>query len=185
VGVRQQKKRVRVGHPPLLPMQKSATRTILHVIEVSKMNCRAIACLLFATVCCVAATGAESSRLRFGSMHQVKSSETSTDAAFDPLQEITSSFPKSVKLNEKRRLLEFCPDETCDGFVASNEVSMASLKDFAYLYVYFFSDYLVYLPEWRNRDESKHTAERVLSKPEFLSCKSDNSRDAARCVLLS
>ena len=61
---------------------------------------------------------------------------------------------------------------------------MASLKDFAYLYVYFFSDYLVYLPEWRDRDGSKHTAERVLSKPEYLTCKSDNSRDAARCVLL-
>jgi len=67
-----------------------------------------------------------------------------TDEPFDPLRQITSSFPGSVKLNEKRRVMEFCPDETCDGFVASSDVSVATLKDFAYLYIYFFSEYLVY-----------------------------------------
>jgi hypothetical protein len=107
-----------------------------------------------------------------------------TDEPFDPLRQITSSFPGSVKLNEKRRVMEFCPDETCDGFVASSDVSVATLKDFAYLYIYFFSEYLVYLPEWRSHDEARNTAEHVLSKPEYLSCKRGSSREAARCVLL-
>jgi hypothetical protein len=79
--------------------------------------------------------------------------------------------------------LEFCPDNTCHGFVASRGVSVAVLKDFAYLYVYFFSQY-IYLPEWRMHPESKDAARRVLSKPQYYTCKSDSDREAARCVLL-
>lgn len=117
------------------------------------------------------------------SPHQQTPSVAANDATFDPLLQIKSSFPGSIKLSEKRRLLEFCPDETCDGFVASNDVSMATMKDFAYLYVYYFSDYLAYLPEWREHDDARKTAERVLSKPEYRKCKKDNSREAARCLL--
>jgi hypothetical protein len=105
------------------------------------------------------------------------------DASFDPLQELRGSFAGSIKLNEKRRLIEFCPDETCDGFVASSDVSMSTMKDFAYLYVYYFSDYLAYLPEWRKHADASAVAERILSKPEFHNCKKDNSRETARCVL--
>jgi hypothetical protein len=57
-----------------------------------------------------------------------------------------------------------------------------TLKDFAYLYVYFFSDY-TFLGDWRSKEEAKNTAERILSKPEYRSCKNENSREAARCVL--
>src|ERR1700693_2309764 len=108
----------------------------------------------------------------------------SGDASFDPLKQITGSFPGSIKLNEKRRVLEFCPDETCDGFVALSGVSSNSIKDFAYLYIYYFSDYLVYLPEWRKHTNSKNTAARVLLKPEYRNCKMGNGSEAARCVLL-
>jgi hypothetical protein len=111
-------------------------------------------------------------------------SAAANDASFDPLQEIKNSFPGSIKLSEKRRLLEFCPDETCDGFLASNDVSMATLKDFAYLYIYYFSDYLVYLPEWRQHDDATRAAEGVLSKPEYRNCRKDYGREASRCVLL-
>ena len=100
----------------------------------------------------------------------------------DPLQQLTKGFPKSVELKNNGRLLEFCPDNTCDGFVTSGNVTAATLKDFAYLYIYFFSDF-TYLEEWRNADEAKKTAESVLSKPDYRNCRNESSREAARCVL--
>jgi hypothetical protein len=100
----------------------------------------------------------------------------------DPMMQLSSTFPDTVELKNKGRLLEFCPDGTCDGFVTSGNVSLATLKDFAYLYVFFFSDY-TFLGEWRSKEEAKDAAERVLSKPEYRNCKNENSREAARCVL--
>jgi hypothetical protein len=109
-------------------------------------------------------------------------SEGSSSTAFDPLEQVTTSFPQSIKLNQSKRILEFCPDDTCHGFVGS-AVSVITLKDFAYLYLYFFSDY-TYLPAWRKRPESQTVAERVLSKPEYGNCKRNSDFDSARCVLL-
>jgi hypothetical protein len=107
-----------------------------------------------------------------------------SDAALDPLKQVTSSFPQSIKLNQSKRILEFCPDfDTCDAFVAAPTVSIATLKDFAYLYVYFFSDYFD-LPQWRERPEARASAQRVLSQPEYRNCKRDGEFDTARCVLL-
>jgi hypothetical protein len=100
-----------------------------------------------------------------------------------PLKQITETFPKSVEIKNKGKLLEFCPDNTCHGFSASDKISVVTLKDFAYLYVYFFSDYYA-LSEWRAKDDVKNTAERVLSKPEYSGCRKGNSRESARCVLL-
>jgi len=56
------------------------------------------------------------------------------------------------------------------------------LKDFAFLYEYFFSDY-TFLEEWRNKQETKKMAERVLSAPRYHKCKNDDRREAARCLL--
>jgi hypothetical protein len=112
----------------------------------------------------------------------VRAAGSGSDAS-DPLPHITSSFPKTIELKNKGKLVEFCPDNTCDGFVAAGPVSVSALKDFAYLYVYFFSDYYI-LQEWRKQEEARKAAEGVLSKPEYRSCRSDSSREAARCVLL-
>ena len=60
---------------------------------------------------------------------------------------------------------------------------MSTVKDFAYLYVYYFSDYLAYLPEWREHADSKTVAVHVLSEPEYQNCKKENDRETARCVL--
>lgn len=69
-----------------------------------------------------------------------------SDAAFDPLKQVTSGFPQSVKLNQNERIVEFCPDhETCDGLVVSPAISISTLKDVAYLYIYFFSGTLIFL----------------------------------------
>ena len=59
---------------------------------------------------------------------------------------------------------------------------MVTLKDFAYLYVYFFSDY-TFLDDWRNTEDAKNTAKQVLAQPIYHSCENANSREAARCVL--
>jgi len=102
----------------------------------------------------------------------------------DPILQVANRFPGSIKFNEKQRVVEFCPDGAGDGFVAAQNVSVPTLKDFAYLYIYFFSGY-VELPEWRKNADAKTTAERVLSKPEYEKCNNKNSIEAARCVLLN
>jgi hypothetical protein len=61
----------------------------------------------------------------------------------DPLQQLQKSFPHTVELKNHGKLPEFCPDGTCDGFETSGNVSIPMLKDFAFLYVPFFSDNVV------------------------------------------
>jgi len=109
-------------------------------------------------------------------------SAQSADSASDPMKVLSKTFPDTVEIEDKGHLLEFCPDGTCDGFVTSGNFSVRTLKDFAYLYVYFFSDY-TFLGEWRGKEEAKNTAEDILSEPEYRSCKNENSHEAARCVL--
>ena len=105
-----------------------------------------------------------------------------SEVAVDPLQELKGSFPDSIKLNVGgKKSVEFCPDNTCDYLVAGQEISAETLKDFAYLYIFFFSDYFV-LDEWRNRKESMAIAKKILSKPDYRDCKKDED-DAARCIL--
>ncbi len=60
---------------------------------------------------------------------------------FDPLSALSTSFPNSLKYKNHGKLLEFCPDNTCNGFSAAPGVSQSALKDFAFLYLYYFSDY--------------------------------------------
>jgi hypothetical protein len=109
-------------------------------------------------------------------------SAQSADTASDPMKQLSKAFPDTVAIKNKGRLLEFCPDGTCDGFVTTGNMPVPTLKDFAYLYVYFFSDY-TYLDEWRSSEEAKKTADQILAKPQYRNCKNENSRDAARCVL--
>lgn len=104
------------------------------------------------------------------------------DQGFDALGQLTARFPKSIELNQRGNLLEFCPDNTCDGFVAGGGVPVAELKDFAYLYVYFFSEF-AYLQEWRDLPAAKSAADRVLSKVQYRNCRKGASREVARCVL--
>jgi len=105
-----------------------------------------------------------------------------SEVAVDPLQELKGSFPDSIKMNVGGgKSIEFCPDNTCDYFVAGKNISLETLKDFAYLYVFFFSDYFV-LDEWRNRKESMAIAKKILSKPDYRDCNKEEE-DAARCIL--
>jgi len=112
----------------------------------------------------------------------ISTASAAGDTRTDPMQQLTKGFPKSVELKNHGRLLEFCPDNTCDAFVTSAAVTVATLKDFAYLYVYYFSDF-TYLDEWRNTDEARKTAEEILGQSAYRTCKNENSREAARCIL--
>lgn len=134
-------------------------------------------------VCCLSATrGRPSDEQTITSQQSGRVEPLSVTS--DPMKALTNTFPKTVEIKNHGRLLEFCPDGTCDGFVVSGCTPVATLKDFAYLYEYFFSDY-TYLSEWRARQEAKAAAEQVLSKPEFLSCKRDTMKETARCVLVN
>lgn len=106
----------------------------------------------------------------------------SSNEAIDPLQEVQKTFKGiQVKIGDEISI-EFCPDNTCDLFTGSKGVSLESLKDFAYLYIYFFSDYYQ-LEKWRGSKEPRLIAKQILSKPNYQVCKMENDEDAARCVL--
>src|SRR5712691_11034565 len=130
--------------------------------------------------------GASSARLCTAQAGQAQlgASVEPVNVPFDPMKALTSTFPDTIRVKNHAHLLEFCPDGTCDGFVVSGSMPVATLRDFAYLYEYFFSDY-TYLGEWRARQEARNTAERVLSKPEYRSCKRDTDQQTARCVLIN
>ena len=108
--------------------------------------------------------------------------QVASDRHSDPLQQLEKAFPKTVELKNHGKLLEVCPDGTCDGFVTSGNVPLSTLKDFAYLYVFFFSDNVTY-DDWKATEEAKKTAERVLAENQYLSCANADSLENARCVL--
>lgn len=149
------------------------------------MSHRAIYVLFLVVATTVRCLAIESCQLSYGREPLApQSSGFQDNASLEPLKGLASAFPDSLRIKNHGRLLEFCPDGTCDGFVVSGTMPISTLKDFAYLYEYYFSDY-TFLDEWRGSAKAKNTAESVLSKPEYSGCKGDVGREAARCVLLS
>jgi len=133
-------------------------------------------------LCSIIARGA-ASKSRVASSTEQDANDSPAVAHSDPLAYLTKSFPHTVQFKQNGHLLEFCPDNTCDGFVSSKVVPVATIKDFAYLYIYFFSEY-TYLSDWRSHADAKDAVARLLSKPQYRGCRNENNREAARCVLL-
>lgn len=101
----------------------------------------------------------------------------------DPFLELTSQFPDAIQLKiNGKKSVEFCPDNTCDLVVAIKSVSIDTLKDFTYLYIYFFSDYYV-LDDWRKSKRPMLIAENILSKKKYQACRNSNQKEAASCLL--
>lgn len=105
-----------------------------------------------------------------------------TEGNVDSLQILSADFKESIRAhgNEKYSI-EFCPDNTCDLFVAKQTAAADSFGDFIYLYLYFFSDYYV-LSEWRAKPDATATMKIVLSNRKYDRCHSSNDREKARCV---
>jgi hypothetical protein len=114
-----------------------------------------------------------------------KSASAGIDKAeSDPLHYLLSDFPGSVTITKKGHLLEFCPDNTCEGLHSSANVPLQDLKDAGYLYIYYFSEY-TYLPDWRRHTAVQDAARHILSKHKYQACTNESDRQAARCVLLN
>lgn len=102
----------------------------------------------------------------------------------DPIRVISKSF-QDIKVQTEangKQSVEFCPDNTCDFFLARRDISLESLKDFAYIYIYFFSDYDV-LEKWRSGEEHAKLAQQILLKPIYKNCKGKTDEESARCLL--
>ena len=97
--------------------------------------------------------------------------------------ELKGDFGNAIKLNVTiPKSIEYCPDNTCDRFVAKNVVAEKNLGDFVYLYLYFFSDYYV-LKDWRASEKSSATVRGLLNDPQYAKCLSKVDGDSARCIL--
>lgn len=100
-----------------------------------------------------------------------------------PLEIVKNDFPGTIKIDEtEKKSVEFCPDNTCDLFTADEKVPFTNLEDFAYLYIYFFSDYYV-LKEWRNKKVVRLSTSQILKKSNYKFCKNLNDKEMARCLL--
>jgi len=107
-------------------------------------------------------------------------SQASSDVA---LRELAIAFPNTIQIKKGAKpIIEFCPDNTCDAFVGTSKASNESMADFAYVFVYYFSEFYV-LSDWRRRVESSAMANEVLSKPRYRRCKRAEEKETARCVL--
>ena len=101
----------------------------------------------------------------------------------DPMHQLAKSLPHTIKYKNKGQTISFCPDNTCNEFVAARGVSSKDLSTFAYIYLYRFSGY-AYLEEWRSLESTKKTADRLLAMPEYRGCAGSTFLDRARCVLM-
>lgn len=99
------------------------------------------------------------------------------------LQQLSVEFRDTVQIHSnKNNTIDFCPDNTCETFEARSTVPVSTVADFAYLYLYFFSDYSV-LSEWRKRPESLAITKKILESGSYKVCVSDQDIGRARCVL--
>lgn len=115
--------------------------------------------------------------------HARANSSTQSISAY---QEINRSFPDAlhIRMNNLQRTLtlEFCPDNTCDGFVARHQLPEGELVELAYIFIFYFSDYHV-LADWRTREGPQQVAKSILAKSHYERCRVASDIETARCIL--
>jgi len=105
------------------------------------------------------------------------------DDLSEPLQRLASEFPKMIHSGAKsQNFIEFCPDNTCQTFQSSRKTKLDAVADFAYLYLYFFSDYYL-LSEWRRQPQAFELSMKILSKKDYTNCSAGQPGDRALCAL--
>jgi hypothetical protein len=78
--------------------------------------------------------------------------------------------------------VEYCPDNTCEVFRVQGELKKSPVSDFAYLYLYYVSDYAT-LSEVRKSHEAKHAAEQLLTQIRKSTCDEVSQIETIKCVL--
>ena len=84
-----------------------------------------------------------------------------------------------VSVKNNGRLVEYCPDNTCEVFSVRSGKERAALADFALAYLYSVSGY-VYLEEFQARTDF-HEVSQLLMRYK-ANCPQLGQREAARCV---
>lgn len=78
-----------------------------------------------------------------------------------------------------RVIVEYCPDNTCERFVGYGDTSLASLQDFAFVYLFALSDYS-YLDQFQEAGSASEVKS-VLGRYRDR-CPQADSRAAAACI---
>lgn len=85
----------------------------------------------------------------------------------------------SAKDERHRVIVEYCPDDTCERFVGYGDTSLATLKDFAFVYLLAISDYS-YLRQFQEGGSSS-AVKAVLGRYRDW-CPRAEVRAAAECI---
>jgi hypothetical protein len=88
----------------------------------------------------------------------------------------------SLRTQRGQHVLEYCPDNTCERFVAPDSSSQESLADFAYLYLYRVSGYF-YLASFK-KEEAPARVQSLRSQHSKL-CPQPEETAACMCLLRS
>lgn len=85
----------------------------------------------------------------------------------------------AVAVKQGGRLVEYCPDNTCEVFSLRSGKATGALTDFTLAYLYAVSDY-IYLEEFQSRTDLQEVAQ-LLRRYE-ANCPQPTQKAAARCV---
>lgn len=77
---------------------------------------------------------------------------------------------------------EYCPDNTCEVFRSDNKQAGSSVADFAFLYLYYVSDYAA-LSEFRKSPEATRAAGRLLNQLGKRACTKASRVETIKCVV--
>lgn len=104
-------------------------------------------------------------------------------ASAEGVREFQESLPGSFEVEKGASpTVQYCPDNTCEAFSTTKGASAEELTDFAFLFLYYFSDYHELGP-WRSREEPGVLAARILAKHHTKACAPGGGKESARCVL--
>lgn len=88
----------------------------------------------------------------------------------------------AVHVGSTGALAEYCPDNTCEVFRSDNKRAEPSVADFAFLYLYYVSDYAA-LSEFRKSPEATRAAERLLNQLGKRACTKASRVETIKCVV--
>ena len=101
----------------------------------------------------------------------------------DSATALRKAFGDSIEISAAPSMsIEFCPDNTCDVFRTERKEMGDALCDFAYLYLYYVSDYSM-LETVRKSGPVKSEAEQILQRRAAGSCRNGDRVTTIGCVL--